>query len=285
MMQFKIDVDDRERRPRIELDEAARRFRSELGISLDKVKRFSTESFQQAAEREDRMRQAFDKILDDMQSELLKSAGQFGPALRDSVNSQTEQILEEVAKTIEQANKKTCDAIEDSMSEMTTVATKLSQTNIDAAKVVAKGVEELRATAEKVNDEAKVTLLKLSESVAQHSTFATDTTSMLEKQSKAINAVLSNSTSLLEAHATGLESSVESLKAAADRSQADLVAVHESQESIATTISNLNNVLAGTSDKLSATTTTKVSELEVSMAALSKAIEDAASAVAEAGAK
>ncbi|RNF34005.1 hypothetical protein [Paracoccus methylarcula] len=146
MLQMKVDVESRERRARMELNEAARRFRTELGISLDKVKGFSTESLQQASEREAHMRQAFDKLMAEMQVELLKSAEQFGPALREAVSMQTEAALSNVTDAVAEAGAKAAERIGAAMSEMSDIAQSLSEKNITAANEVFEGVEKLSET-------------------------------------------------------------------------------------------------------------------------------------------
>ena len=144
MMQFKIDVESRERLERVELNEASRRFRAELGVSLDQLKAFSVESLQQGAEREGRMRDAFDKLLADMQQELLQSAAQFGPALSESVRLQTEAALGAVNTAAKDSSALAIRSIQGAMSEITDLAKSASTRNAEASEAIRNGVTALR---------------------------------------------------------------------------------------------------------------------------------------------
>lgn len=147
MMQFKIDVESRERYERVELNEASRRFRAELGVSLDQLKAFSVESLQQGAEREGRMRDAFDKLLADMQQELLQSAAQFGPALRESIHLQTEAALGAVNAAARESSDQAIRSVRAAMSEITDLAKSASTRNAEAAETMRHSVTTLRESA------------------------------------------------------------------------------------------------------------------------------------------
>ncbi|WP_153010579.1 hypothetical protein [Falsirhodobacter sp. alg1] len=148
MMQFKVDMDSRERQERQYLTETSRRFRTELGMSLDQIKAFSIESLQQGAEREGRMREAFDKLLADMQGELLKSAEEFGPALRESVRLQTQASLAMVTTAVHESSDLAARSIRTAMSEMTSVATDIASHNSEAAGRIRQSVETLTTATE-----------------------------------------------------------------------------------------------------------------------------------------
>ncbi|MCE8441652.1 hypothetical protein [Rhodovulum sulfidophilum] len=148
MLQFKVDMESRERQERQYLNETSRRFRAELGMSLDQIKAFSTESLQQSAEREVRMREAFDKLLSDMQGELLKSAADFGPALRESVKIQTQSSLEMVTSSAREASDVAARSIEAAMSEMTSVVTEIASHNSATADRIRQSIEALTTSTE-----------------------------------------------------------------------------------------------------------------------------------------
>ncbi len=147
MLQFKVDMESRERQERQYLNETSRRFRTELGMSLDQIKAFSVESLQQGAEREGRMREAFDKLLADMQGELLKSAEEFGPALRESVRLQTQASLTMVTAAVHESSDLAARSIRTAMSEMTLVATEIASHNSEAAGRIRQSVETLMTSA------------------------------------------------------------------------------------------------------------------------------------------
>lgn len=146
MMQFKIDVESRERHERVELNEASRRFRAELAVSLDQMKAFSVESLQQGAEREGRMRDAFDKLLAGMQQELLQSAAQFGPALSESVRLQTEAALGAVNAAARDASAQAVRSIQVAMLEITDTAKSAATRNGETADTVRNGIMALKET-------------------------------------------------------------------------------------------------------------------------------------------
>lgn len=162
MMQFKVDMDSRERLERHALNEASRRFRTELGMSLDQVKKFSVESLQQGVEREKRMRDAFDTLLSDMQQELLKSAEQFGPALRESVRMQTEASLGLVTKAVNEASATAAEGIRKAVTEMAGTASNLAAQNADAAEQIRKNVSLIVDATEKLSTDVEGTLTILS---------------------------------------------------------------------------------------------------------------------------
>ena len=163
MLQLKVDMESRERRERQELNEASRRFRTELGMSLDQIKAFSVESLQQGAEREGRMREAFDKLLSEMQGELLKSAEEFGPALRESVRMQTQASLDMVTTAVHDSSDLAAKSIGEALSDMTEVTTKMLSQNTEAAGVVRKSVDQLMASTEALTAGASDTIERLSE--------------------------------------------------------------------------------------------------------------------------
>lgn len=155
MQQFKVDMESRERRERQELNEVSRRFRTELGMSLDQIKAFSVESLQQGAEREARMREAFDKLLADMQIELLKSAEEFGPALRDSVRLQTQASLAMVTTAAHESSDLAARSIRSAMSEMASITAEIALLNTEAAGRIRKSVETMMNSTETLTSGAE----------------------------------------------------------------------------------------------------------------------------------
>jgi hypothetical protein len=143
LLQFKVDMESRERQERQYLNETSRQFRTELGMSLDQIKAFSIESLQHGAEREGRMREAFDKLLADMQGELLRSAEEFGPALRESVRLQTQASLAMVTTAVHESSDLAARSIQTAMSEMTSVASDIALHNSEAAERIRQSVDAL----------------------------------------------------------------------------------------------------------------------------------------------
>jgi ribosome-associated translation inhibitor RaiA len=154
MLQLKVDTTSHERQARVELDEAVRRFRTELSISLDKVKSFSTESLQHASEREGRMRTAFDTLMAEMQDELMKSAQEFGPALRESVRAQTQVALSQVTTAVGEASIEAAQGIRKSIDEMTRVSMNLAVANTQVSSGVLASMEKLTTLANALADGA-----------------------------------------------------------------------------------------------------------------------------------
>ncbi|MBU2956804.1 hypothetical protein Q4511_16095 [Paracoccus sp. 1_MG-2023] len=203
MMQFKVDVERRERRERLELNEASRRFRTELGISLDLIKAFSVESLQHGAERESRMQEAFDKLLADMQLELLQSAQQFGPALRESVQKQTETSLTMVSTAVNESSALAANSIRTAMTEMTAIAAELSSQNTEAAERVGKSVAVLGTTAEAISSNSATTLARLLETQESTSRLAETFSREVSEGTDAMTRAMKNARQRLENGAQG----------------------------------------------------------------------------------
>ncbi|MTH60883.1 hypothetical protein [Paracoccus litorisediminis] len=161
MLQLKVDVEARERRVRLELDESARRFRTELGISLDKVKSFSTESLQQASEREARMRTASEAMMVEMQAELLKSAAEFGPALRESIQAQAEAAFSEITKAVAEVSAKAAEEIRSVMREMSGITGEIAKAGRNTAADVTDGLERLKFASETLAESSELTVTRL----------------------------------------------------------------------------------------------------------------------------
>lgn len=161
MLQLKVDVETRERRVRLELDESARRFRTELGISLDKVKGFSTESLQQASEREARMRLASETMMIEMQAELMKSAADFGPALRESITAQTEAAFSEISKAVAEVSSKAAEEIRSVMTEMSKITGGLVEASRSTTADVTEGLERLKHASETLAESSEFTVARL----------------------------------------------------------------------------------------------------------------------------
>lgn len=203
MMQLRVDLDLRERRTRIELDEAARRFRTELGVSLGRVKNFSTESLQHASEREDRMREAMDRLLAQMQVELLKSAGEFGPALRDSVRAQTDQVMAEVAATVRDSSATTCQAIREAMADLAQVAQDFSRDQAAAAKAIAHSVDSLKASADALAQGTEHSVARLTAAATGGADWAETLSARIEAESEVLGDAVTRAVRRLHDAAPG----------------------------------------------------------------------------------
>ena len=180
MMQFKVDMESRERQERHHLNEASRRFRTELGQSLESIKSFSVESVQQNVEREKQLREAFDQLMADMQDELLKSAAEFGPALRESVRQQTEASLQMVSEAVNESSVTAAAGIRKALKEMSDIATDLAKHNSDASERIQQSVQLLV--------DSTVTLTRGSEEtikmLAQTQVIASDMTAAFTREIK-----------------------------------------------------------------------------------------------------
>lgn len=190
MLQLKVDVEARERRARLELDEVARAFRLELGSTLDRVKSFSTESVQQAAEREARMRAAFDALMADMQAELLKSAQEFGPALREAVSLQTRSALEQVSNAVAEAGAEASIGIRGSLGAMVKRATNLTELQVEAAAQIAETVKQLQAVAASLAEASEMTVSRLSATQGALAEFSQEITRRIEGEGSTMQDAL-----------------------------------------------------------------------------------------------
>lgn len=190
MLQLKVDIEARERRARLELNEVARAFRLELGSTLDRVKSFSTESVQQAAEREVRMRAAFDALMADMQAELLKSAQEFGPALREAVRLQTRSALEQVSNAVAEAGATASVGIRGSMGAMVKRATNLTEAQVEAAAQIAEAVGQLQAVAASLAEASEMTVSRLSATQNALADFTQEITRRIEGEGSTMQAAL-----------------------------------------------------------------------------------------------
>ncbi len=190
MLQLKVDVEACERRARLELDEVARAFRLELGSKLDRVKSFSTESVQQAAECEARMRAGFDALMADVQAELLKSAQEFGPALREAVRQQTRSALEQVSNAVAEAGATASVEIRGAIAAMVRRATDLTELQAQAATEIADAVEKLKAVATSLAEASQATVTRLSTTQTASADFVNAMTRRIEGEGIAMQAAL-----------------------------------------------------------------------------------------------
>ena len=55
------------------------------------------------------MREAMDRLMAQMQAELLKSAADFGPALRDTMRAQTDQVMADVTEAVRESSTAACE--------------------------------------------------------------------------------------------------------------------------------------------------------------------------------
>lgn len=216
MLQLKVDLDARERRARIELDEAARRFRTELGISLDKVKGFSTESLQQVREREERMRKACDELMANMQAELLKSAAEFGPALRESVKAQTEAAFGEIAKAVTEASGQASYEIRLALSMMAKVSQDTAERNREGAAQIEAAFQRMQAAADRLADGAVFTVSKLASAQERSVELAEVVSRRLEGESAVFAGALSEARHRLDGGSGAFTAATERASAALD---------------------------------------------------------------------
>ncbi|WCQ99097.1 hypothetical protein [Paracoccus aestuarii] len=245
MMQFKIDMDSRERHERQALNDASRRFRTELGMSLDQVKTFSVESLQQNVEREKRMREAFDTLLSDMQQELLKSAQEFGPALRESVRIQTEASLDLVTKAVKDSSAVAAEGIRKAVEEMSATATELTGHNVEAAERIRKSVSTIVAAAESLSTDVAHTSATLARAQEVVSDFTTRFEQEIESGSKTMAGALETAGKAIEGGAhiftVATERSGEAIQTSADR-------IKQNLESSAAKLGEAGDRLAGRLD-------------------------------------
>ncbi|PJE26488.1 hypothetical protein PSM7751_00712 [Pseudooceanicola marinus] len=204
MMQFKIDMDSQERRERQQLNEASRRFRTELAMSVDQIKAFSVESLQHNVERETKLREAFDGLLSEMQTELLKSAQDFGPALRESVKLQTDASLAMVTAAVNDSSALAADRIREAMTEMTEVAGSLSTRNVEAAERVSQSLTLLLASAELLSKGSEETMSRLARTQGAATTLTEAFTTVSREGAEEMSRVMKDATAKLETGAHDL---------------------------------------------------------------------------------
>lgn len=204
MMQFKIDIESQERRERQHLNEASRRFRTELAMSIDQIKAFSVESLQHNVERESKLREAFDVLMSEMQTELLKSAQEFGPALRESVRLQTEASLALVTAAVNDSSVLAANRIREAMTEMTAIAGSLSTQNVEAAERISQSLTLLLTSAELLSKGSKETMASLTRTHDEATTLTKAFTTFSREGAEEMSRVMKDATAKLETGAQGL---------------------------------------------------------------------------------
>ena len=248
MMQFKIDMDSRERHERQALNDASRRFRTELGMSLDQVKTFSVESLQQNVERERRMREAFDTLLSDMQQELLKSAQEFGPALRESVRLQTEASLNLVTKAVNDSSAIAAEGIRKAVEAMTATATELTGHNVEAAERIRESVSTIVAAAEALSTDVERTSATLARAQEVVSTFTASFEQNIEAGTRTMAGALQNASKTIE---EGAQSFGEATARSGEAIQTGADRISENLDTSATKLGEAGERLAGRLDAVS----------------------------------
>ncbi len=104
MMQFRLDVVSRERETRVEIDDAARRLRGELAQALQKMKFFSVESLQRAAEREAEFKRMNDMLVSSTNKALKELAPMLHQETTRAFREQTVAAIDEIRKSISGAS-------------------------------------------------------------------------------------------------------------------------------------------------------------------------------------
>ncbi|MCW1918204.1 hypothetical protein NX862_05525 [Rhodobacter sp. KR11] len=143
MMQFRLDIVSRERETRVEIDEAARRLRTEMIQALQQMKLFGVESMQHAAEREQRFADTTDRLVEGVKSSLGAMSGLFYQELQKTVREQTTAAVEAIRSSVQGSS-------EGALRQMGTSFEELAHTM--------RGLSATQATARGVNEQANAAL-------------------------------------------------------------------------------------------------------------------------------
>ncbi|WP_158972339.1 hypothetical protein [Chachezhania sediminis] len=204
MMQFRVDMESQERRERQQLNDASRRFRAELGMSLEQVKAFSVESLQHNVERETKLRSAFDTLMAEMQEELMKSAQEFGPALRESVRLQTEASLAALAGTLDESGVLAAGRIREATEQMTETSGTLASRNIETAERISKSLALLIESADLLSKGTEETMTHLIRTQQAATTLAETFATKSERSAEDMYRAMKEATTMLEKGAQNL---------------------------------------------------------------------------------
>lgn len=143
MMQFRLDIVARERETRVEIDEAARRLRTEMVQALQQMKLFGVESMQHAHEREEKFAQTTDQLVKTVQQSLGQMSGLF---------------YQELQKTVREQSTSAVDVIRLSVQNTSEAALRQMQVSLEDIARAAKGFADAQMTSRTVHEAANAKL-------------------------------------------------------------------------------------------------------------------------------
>ena len=144
MMQFRLDIVARERETRVEIDEAARRLRTEMVQALQQMKLFGVESMQHAHEREEKFAQTTDRLIQGVEQSLAQMSGFFHQELQNTVRDQTVAAVDTIKNSVQGSSEAALQQIATSFDGLAQTMHRMSTTE---------------ATAREANEQANAALL------------------------------------------------------------------------------------------------------------------------------
>jgi hypothetical protein len=143
MMQFRLDIVARERETRVEIDESARRLRTEMVQALQQMKLFGVESMQHAREREEKFAQATDMLAQNAQQSFLQMSAQFHEELQTTVREQSTAAVETIRSAVQGSSE---------------AALKQMATSFDSIGQSLRNLSTIQASAQGANEQANAAL-------------------------------------------------------------------------------------------------------------------------------
>lgn len=145
MMQFRVDIVARERETRLGLDDTARKLRTEMALSIRRLKDFTVEALQQAAEREVAMKKVTDNILSDTRQAMLDVASSFGAELAKSVKDQSTLAIEEVRNAVTGSSQSSIEAMRHAFEGLALSAQQMNEQNEKAQAALAQTLNQMKS--------------------------------------------------------------------------------------------------------------------------------------------
>lgn len=144
MMQFRLDLVASERETRVQLDDVARRLRTELAQSVERVKTFTVESLQHSAERESEFSRSTEALVKGSQTMLSEMARTLQEETTRSVQEQTASAIEAIRGSIATVADGALGQIQNSFNDMAKIAAQMSSTQDTARSSVEKSILALQ---------------------------------------------------------------------------------------------------------------------------------------------
>lgn len=132
MMQFRLDIVSRERETRVEIDDAARRLRSEMVQAVQQMKLFGVESMQHAAEREQKFARTNDELVEAVRTALGNMSGMFYSELQKTILEQTTAAVDAITQSIKTSSEAALRQMSASFEDIGKTAESLSATQVTA---------------------------------------------------------------------------------------------------------------------------------------------------------
>lgn len=225
MMQMRPDIVARDREARIELAQAAREFRSELGLSVATLKEFSLEANQLAAEQGSKIAALAEQMVNAQRMRLESDADLYAQTLRKVLEDASGQVARSLTASLKASSKsaqaevtQALEALSRSVAELVSAqsAALAAQGARDAAHSATAGAALARTTA--IAEDLDVLAGRIGTAVATISADLADGATALATARRAIEVELQGALAAYRAESEKVTETAQSSQAAESRS-------------------------------------------------------------------